>query len=164
MSKWKLSTLVLLFYTASAVALPTKPVLTLDVAKKMADACEAKAKKAGWKLSIAIVDDGGHLILFRRMYGSVLLSEPTAIDKAKTAVYWPIPTSRVATIVYGKDKKWGSLPGLANINNLTAYPGGLPIQVGDVTIGAIGAGGERADLDEQCAQVGIDAVADELKS
>src|SRR4051812_22468630 len=48
----------------SAMALEQRPVLSLDVAKKMAAACEAKAKQENWKMNIAIVDSGGNLKFF----------------------------------------------------------------------------------------------------
>ena len=53
------------FCTSTAMALETKPTLTLDLAKKMAAACEAKAKQEKWLMNIAVVDDGANLSVFR---------------------------------------------------------------------------------------------------
>ena len=50
-----------------ALALDMRPTVSLDLAKRMADACEAKAKQEGWNLNIAVVDAGVDLIIFRRM-------------------------------------------------------------------------------------------------
>ena len=50
---------------SAATALETKPVLTLDLAKKMAAACEAKARQENWKMNIAVVNDGANLVYFR---------------------------------------------------------------------------------------------------
>src|SRR6185369_7411855 len=69
MKKTLLSISLVSLFTAlagSALALEQRPVLSLDVAKKMAAACEAKAKQEGWKMNIAIVDNGGNLKLFLR--------------------------------------------------------------------------------------------------
>ena len=58
-----------------AWAVGTKPYLTLEMATKMADACEAKANAEEWrKVNIAIYDDGGNLKLFRRQDGAYLHS------------------------------------------------------------------------------------------
>src|SRR5258708_11398797 len=69
MNKTLLSVGIASLFTAlagSAMALEQRPILTLEVAKKMAVACEAKAKQEGWKMNIAIVDNGGNLKKFLR--------------------------------------------------------------------------------------------------
>ena len=48
----------------------SKPCLTLDDCKKMAAACEAEALRNGWNVTVAILDDGGHLLLLLRMDGA----------------------------------------------------------------------------------------------
>lgn len=144
-------------------ALETKPVLSLQIAKKIADASEAKAVKEGWNMDIAIVDDGANLLLFRRMPNAFLGSIDIAIDKAKTSARMTMPTRVIADITYGEDRKGGPVPGLAHMKGFTAFAGGLPIKVGNTVIGAIGVSGASADQDEACAQAGIDAVAELLK-
>lgn len=146
-------------YAASAeTTLPTKPILTLDAAKQAADACEALAKKNNWKLNIAIVDDGAHLVLFRHIHGSSLISRQIAIRKAETAIKIPRPTRALGERAYGTKDTPATAPGLAAIGGLTLFPGGLPIKQGGVAIGGIGVSGVTADQDEQCAQAGIDAL------
>lgn len=63
----------------------TKPVLTLDDARKMAFAAEKEAVKNGLIVSIAVVDDGGHLLHFLRMDNAAPLSAHISQAKAKTA-------------------------------------------------------------------------------
>src|SRR5258708_32475636 len=73
MNKTLLSVGIASLFTAlagSAMALEQRPILTLEVAKKMAVACEAKAKQEGWKMNIAIVDNGGKLENFLRQGGA----------------------------------------------------------------------------------------------
>ncbi len=144
-------------------ALETKPVLSLKIAKKIADACEAKALKEGWNMNIVIVDDGAHLLLFRRMPNAFLGSIEVAIDKAQTSARMTMSTRKIADISYGEDRKGGRVPGLAHVKGFIAFAGGLPIKVGTTVIGAIGISGASADNDEVCAQAGIDAVAELLK-
>jgi hypothetical protein len=50
----------LVFFASTGMSLETKPTLTLDLAKKMAAACEAKAKHEKWLMNIAVVDDGAN--------------------------------------------------------------------------------------------------------
>ena len=59
--------------------LPTKHVLTLEAAKRVADTAEAEAARNGWAVSIAVLDDSGQLLLFRRMDGAKLVATDIAI-------------------------------------------------------------------------------------
>ena len=114
--------------------------------------------------SIAIVDNGANLILFRRQNDAFLGSIDIAISKAKSSASFPFPTRLIAEIVYGKDGKPGRVPGLAHSKDVVAFAGGLPITSKDgVLLGAIGVSGASADEDEICAQAAIDAVASELE-
>jgi len=150
---------------ADAFALDQKPVLTLEIANKMADACEAAQKKAGYRpVNIAIVDDGGNLKLFRRQENAFLGSAKISQDKAWTSAMFPFSTRVVAEISFGKDGQPAPVPGLAFSEGLAPFAGGLPIMTeGGQHIGAIGVSGASADEDEQCAQAGIDAVKGMLK-
>jgi uncharacterized protein GlcG (DUF336 family) len=146
-------------------ALDQKPVLTLEIANKMADACEAAQAANGWRpLNIAIVDDGGNLKLFRRQENAFLGSISISQDKAWTSAMFPFSTRTVAEISFGKAGEPAMVPGLAFSPGLAAFAGGLPIMTaGGQQIGGIGVSGASADEDEMCAQAGIDAVKDMLK-
>jgi glc operon protein GlcG len=61
----------------------TKPMLTLDDARKMAAAGEAEARRNQWNVVIAVCDDGGHLILLHRIDGVAPISSYIAPDKAR---------------------------------------------------------------------------------
>lgn len=148
---------------STAIALETAPQLSLDVAKRMADACEALSAEKGWRMNIAIVDDGANLVAFRRMDGAFLGSVEIALDKARTSARFPFPTRAVAEFAYGKDGKGGPLPGIAEVDGIIAFAGGLPIMGGGAHVGAIGVSGGTADEDEECAKAAIDAVAGDLK-
>ena len=82
----------------SALALEQRPVLSLDVAKKMAAACEAKAKQEGWKMNIAIVDNGGNLKFFLREDDAFLKSIEIAQLKAGTSAGFPFSTKQIGEI------------------------------------------------------------------
>jgi|SRR5262245_23619401 uncharacterized protein GlcG (DUF336 family) len=146
-----------------AHALDKVPVLSLDVARKIAAGCEAKAKEMKWKMNTAVVDSGANLIVFERMNGAFLGSVDIALHKAETSAKFPFPTRMVEEIAYGKDKKGGGLPGLAHVPGIVAFAGGLPIVVGGVHVGGVGVSGGTADEDELCAKAGLDAAKDMLQ-
>jgi glc operon protein GlcG len=142
-----------------------KRALTLDLAKKIADGCEAHyAKQTDWRpLNIAVVDDGGNLKVFRRMDNSFLLSIDIALLKANTSAGFPFPSRLVGELAFGKDGQPGLVPGIADIPGVAAFPGGLPIMTSDGQhIGGVGVSGATGDQDEECAQAGLDAVKDML--
>ena len=128
------------------MTLETKPVLSLQIAKKIADACEAKAMAEGWNMDIAIVDDGANLLLFRRMPNAWLGSIDIAIKKARTSALMTMSTRRIADVTYGEDRKGGPVPGLAHVEGFIAFAGGLPIKAGNTVIGAIGVSGKYFNI------------------
>jgi glc operon protein GlcG len=141
----------------------TKPALSLDMAKKMVAACEAKAKQEGWKMNIAVVDDGANLAAFERMDGAYLGSIQVAQHKAITSANFPFSTRQFSELAFGKEGKPGMVPGIANFPGIVTFAGGLPIMtVNKVQIGGIGVSGGTSDQDEECARAGLDAVKNEL--
>tara|TARA_B100000073_G_scaffold329833_1_gene317776 strand:+ start:458 stop:961 length:504 start_codon:yes stop_codon:yes gene_type:complete len=157
--------LMIVFSVNTSIALENKPVMDLTLAKKLADACEAKKATTDWRpLNIAIVDAGADLILFRRQDGAFLGSVDIAINKAVSAVMIPYPTRVIGDLAYGKDGNPGRVPGISTVDFLVPFAGGLPIRTeSGHLIGAIGISGASSDQDEECAQAAIDAVQDYLK-
>jgi uncharacterized protein GlcG (DUF336 family) len=144
-------------------ALERAPVLSLDVAQKMAEAVKAKAAEKGWKMNVSIVDSGANPLLFERMDGAPLGSGQHAQMKAELSARFGQPTRWAGELAWGKDNKGGALPGVADLPGFVTFPGGLPIKVGDLTIGAVGVSGSLPENDEICAQAGLDAVKALLK-
>ena len=141
----------------SALALEMRPILTLDVAKKMAMACEAKAKQEGWKMNIAIVDNGGNLKFFLRQDDAFLKSIEIAQLKAGTSAGFPFSTKQIGEITT-------KVPGIAFVPGVVTFEGGLPILTADgKQVGAIGVSGGTAEQDGMCAQASVDAVKNDLK-
>lgn len=155
-----------LFYmNNNAFALELKPVINLDVAKKMADACESYRAKENWNpINIAIVDSGADLVLFRRQDGAFLGSIDIAIRKATSSAMIPRSTRKVGELAYGENGELGPRPGVATVDFLVPFAGGLPIRTDTGhLIGAIGISGASSDQDEECAQAAIDSVKHLLK-
>jgi glc operon protein GlcG len=149
---------------ATLIAAGSASAVDLAIAQKMAEACQAKATQAGWKMNIAVVDDGADLVLFQRMDGAFLGSVDIAQMKARSSAMFPFPTRGLGEIAFGRDGQPGRTPGFAFVPGLAAFPGGLPIKTADgAHVGAIGVSGGTGDQDEECAQAALDAVADQLK-
>ena len=154
----------LILCSSATMAFEKKPALKLDLAKKMAAGCEAKASQEKWKMNIAVVDDGANLVFFEKMEGAFKGSIYISQHKAMTSANFPFPTRMFGEIAFGKEGKPGMVPGIADVPGIITFAGGLPIVTGSkVQIGGIGVSGGTADQDEECAKAGLDAVADELK-
>lgn len=134
-----------------AVELPTKQVLTLALAKQIADAAEAEAKKRGATVVIAIVDDGGHLILLERLDDTQVASVEVGIGKARTAAIFRRPSK-----VFEDQVRNGRVAALA-LPGATPLQGGVPLIVNGKVVGAIGVSGNTPQEDEEIALAGAAA-------
>jgi glc operon protein GlcG len=133
--------------------LPTKKVLTLGLAKKLVAAAEVEAKKRGATVVIAVVDDGGQLILLERLDDTQVASVEVAIGKARTAAIFRRPSK-----VFEDQVKNGRVAALA-LPGATPLQGGIPITVDGKVIGAIGASGNSPQEDEEIALAGAAVTA-----
>ncbi|MBA5867761.1 MAG: heme-binding protein [Nitrospira sp. CR1.3] len=122
--------------------------LTLDGAKRIAAAAEAKAKAEGARVVIAVVDDGGSLLLLQRLDDAQVASVNVGIDKARTAAIYRRPSK-----VFEDQVKNGRISALA-LHGAVALQGGVPIIIQGNVIGAIGVSGETPQLDEDIAMAG----------
>ena len=138
---------------AAKAQLPVKQVLTLDVAKKIAAAAEAEAKKRGATVVIAVVDDGGYLLVLERLDDTQVASVDVGIAKARTAAIFRRPSK-----VFEDQVKNGRVAALA-LPGATPLQGGIPITVEGKVIGAIGASGNSPQEDEEIALVGAAITA-----
>jgi len=99
-----------------------KPVLELADVKKIAAAAEAEALKNNWAVSIAIVDDGGHLLHFQRLDGAAAISSHIAPAKAHTAAMGRRESKVYEDIINGGRYSFLSVPNLQGM-----LEGGVPI-------------------------------------
>jgi glc operon protein GlcG len=130
----------------------TKPALTLDDAKRIAAAAEAFALQNGWKVCIAIVDDGAHLLHFTRLDGAQLASVEIALGKARTSMLGKRPTKVYEDLVANGRTAALSMPGITHLE------GGMPIMVNEECVGAVGVSGVKSSEDAQIASAGIAAL------
>jgi len=138
---------------ANALAeLPKQPVLNLAAARGMIAACETKAGAAGKPVSIAVLDEGGHLIAFDRMDGARWATVEAAQGKARTALMMGKPSGELTDQIAGGALQILAIPGVMPMR------GGLPIWADATLIGAIGVGGSLPNEDEACARAGVEAA------
>ncbi len=131
----------------------TKPMLTLEDARTMAQAAEAEALKNGWAVTIAIVDDGGHLLWLQRLDGAAPISSHIAPGKARTAALGRRESKTYEDMINGGRVSFLSAPVLEGM-----LEGGVPILVDGQCAGAVGVSGVKSNEDAQIARAGIAAL------
>ena len=136
-----------------ALTLPIRKALTLEAARVALSACEAAAREGGWRVVIAVVDDGGHAILLERLDGAQWSSIDTALNKARAAVAWKRPTRLLEESVNG-----GRFAFLSITQGMAVLQGGVPIEIDGQVLGAIGVSGVKASDDEVIALAGVHAL------
>lgn len=130
----------------------SKNLLELADAKAIAAAAEAEALKNSWAVSIAIVDDGGHLLWLQRLDGAAPVSAQIAPAKARTAAL-----GRRESKVYEETINSGRTAFLsAPLEGM--LEGGVPILKDGQCLGAVGVSGVKASEDAQVARAGIAAL------
>lgn len=129
-----------------------KPILTLVEAQHVAAAAAAHALANQWKVTIAIVDDGGHLLYLERSHDTRFGSIETAITKATAAAALHMPTKVSEDAVMSGRLIHLALPGVIPAE------GGVPLVKDGVVVGAIGISGVKSFQDGQIAQAGVNAL------
>lgn len=130
--------------------------LSLESLKKMAGYVEEKANEIGVPMVFSAVDEGGNLIYFQRMEGSLLISVKVSQDKAYTACVLKCPTSALADVTKPGESLW-SLHNSGD-GRIVCFGGGYPIEVDGKVIGAIGISGGTADQDMAVATYALEKM------
>lgn len=130
----------------------SKPILTLEDAKRVAAAAEAEARANEWKVVVAVVDDGGHLLYLQRSHDTQFGSVETAMMKARAAVAFQRPTKASEEAVLSGRLIHLALPGVIPAE------GGIPLLLNGIVIGGLGISGVRSAQDGQIAAAGVKAL------
>ena len=128
----------------------TKPCLALDDVKRIAAAAEAEALRNAWAVTIAIVDDGGHLLWLQRLDGAAPVSSHIAPAKARTAALGRRESRIYEEMINNGRVSFLSAPAIEGL-----LEGGVPIMVGGDCVGAVGVSGVKSAEDAQIAKAGI---------
>jgi glc operon protein GlcG len=131
----------------------TKPTLELSDVKAIAAAAEAEALKNGWAVTIAIADEGGHLLWLQRLDGAAPLSAHIAPAKANTSVMGRRESKGYEDVINGGRTSFLSAPFIQGM-----LEGGVPIMKDGHCLGAVGVSGVKSNEDAQVAKAGIAAI------
>lgn len=131
----------------------TKPFLSADDVQRIAEAAKAEALRNQWAVSIAIVDDGGHLLWLQRLDGAAPISAQIAPAKANTAALGRRESKIYEDVINQGRTSFLSAPGLHGL-----LEGGVPVVVDGHVVGAVGVSGVKSSEDAQVAKAGIAAL------
>ncbi len=131
----------------------TKSVLTLSDVRAIAQAAEAEALANQWAVTIAIVDDGGHLLWLQRLDGAAPISAHIGPAKARTAALGRRESKVYEDVINQGRTSFLSAPTLEGM-----LEGGVPILVDGQCVGAVGVSGVKSTEDAQIARAGIAAL------
>jgi glc operon protein GlcG len=132
--------------------------LSMATARLALDTALQHACNHGWRVSVAVLDGGGHLLAFGRSAGAPLHTIDLAQDKALTAVSFALPTADVGKRL--RDAPDHVRQCLILRPRLVPMGGALPLHLGDRLVGAIGVSGASEEQDCDCAKAGYDAITD----
>lgn len=130
-----------------------KPILELSDLQTMAAAAQAHAQKNQWAVTIAIVDDGGHLLWLQRLDGAPVISAHIAPAKAHTAAL-----GRRESKVYEDQINGGRFSFLSAPDLKGLLEGGVPIMKDGQCMGAVGVSGVKSSEDAEIAKAAIAAI------
>jgi uncharacterized protein GlcG (DUF336 family) len=145
--------------SAGAQGLVTQRVLSLGMAKTIAEATISECKSKGFNTAAVVVDRSGQVLAFLRDEQAAPQVGEMARRKAFTARMF-----RSSTLEF--QKRTADDPTLApqrQVADILALGGGVPIQVGNEILGGVGSAGSSQTQDDACAKAGIAKVADLLK-
>ena len=135
-----------------------KAVLESAEIKAIAHAAEAEALKNQWRVTIAIVDDGGHLLHLSRLDDAVPMSAQVAPAKARRAALGRRESKIFEDMINGGRTAFLSVPGMDGL-----LEGGVPILVDGQCVGAVGVSGVKSNEDAQIARAGVAALEAAVK-
>jgi uncharacterized protein GlcG (DUF336 family) len=127
-----------------------KPTLEFSDLKGMAAAAELEALNHNWAVTIAIVDDGGHLLWLQRLDGAAPISAHIAPSKAHTAALGRRESRIYEEMVNGGRPSFLSAPEIKGL-----LEGGVPIMKDGQCLGAVGVSGVKSSEDAQIARAAI---------
>jgi uncharacterized protein GlcG (DUF336 family) len=145
--------------TSAMAGMVSKHSISSELAQRMVDEAVTKARELGVTENVAVLDDGGNLMSFRRMDGSPILCIEMAQNKAYTALFG-VSTQEFFNFIQGDPSLLAGIPTLARV---AAWGGGFPIKVNGEVVGAIGlSGAPTVQNDIDCARAALALVPDAL--
>jgi glc operon protein GlcG len=142
---------------AQAMPNPYGGPITSEMARKVAAAALAEARKNGWNVYVTVVDSAGVVVYVERIDGVQLGSAEVSLEKARTAALFKRPSKSFEDAVAAGKLQYTRLPGALPIE------GGVPLLVDGKIVGAVGVSGVTSAQDGQCARAGAESLAPPAK-
>lgn len=130
----------------------SKPVLTVVEATRILEAARAEAEKNQWAVTIAVVDDGGHLLALLRLDGCAPVGAYIATEKARTSALGRRESKQYEDMINGGRTAFLSAPLAGTLE------GGVPVVVDGQVVGAVGVSGVKPDQDSQVARTAANSL------
>ncbi|NOG31861.1 hypothetical protein HLB35_08935 [Halomonas sp. TBZ9] len=130
----------------------SKAVLTQDDVAKVLDAAQQEAERENWAITVAVTDDGGHLLALRRLDGAAPFTADVAANKARSSAMGRKETQVFEEMINGGRTAFVSAPMQALLS------GGVPIIVDGQVVGAVGISGVKPDQDVQVAKAAVSVL------
>ena len=134
----------------------TLQTVSLDDARRVIAAGEAKAREIGQPMNVAVADAGGTLVAHVRMDGAWIGSVDIAIGKAFTSRAFDITTQDLAANAQSGDQFFGIHA--SNGGRVMIFAGGIPLKSGDAVVGAVGVSGGSGEQDHAVAEAAAAAL------
>ena len=136
------------------LSIPYGLPIAADLAKKIAPAALAEARKNGWTMAVAVVDTHGELVYFEKMDNTQLGSGTIALAKARAAARFKRPTKMFQDML----ATGGDQLRVLGLEGAVPVEGGFPLVMDGKIVGAVGVSGGTSPQDSQCAKVAADLV------
>ncbi len=155
-----IATIIIFGLPASAdeptMTLPIKR-LTMEAALRVAEAAIVQCRKEGVQIAVTVVDRGGHAQVVLRDVLAMDITLPISLQKAHTAMAFNTPLSEMQD----RFTKPYQVP---KLDGLVMAAGGIPVNIGGTILGGIGvSGAPTGEIDEKCANAGLNAIRDDLE-
>lgn len=131
--------------------------MTLDDAHKLIAAAQQKAASINVKVTVAVVDEGAHLVALARMDGANPMSPAIAEGKAVGAAMFRRDGAWLLSTANDRQAFWAAVKGMAG-KDIVPGPGSLPITRDGKVIGAIGVSGAAPNEDLACAEAAVASI------
>ncbi len=129
----------------------TVKLITADIAQRVVVAALEHCAGVGYQVAAAVVARDGQIQALLRHALASPITVKVAKKKAKTSANMRLPSVDLPESLSHASKR------------LTRLRGGLPIEAGGQFYGGVGVSGATGEIDEACAQAGIDAVLGDLE-
>jgi glc operon protein GlcG len=132
--------------------------MDIATAEKLIASAQQKAASINVKVTVAVVDEGAHLVALSRMDGAHPMSPMIAAGKAVGAAMFRRDGAWLLSTANDRPAFWNAVKDMAG-RDMVPGPGSLPVTTDGVVIGAVGVSGAAPNEDLACAEAAVSSIA-----